>query len=414
MRHILIAVLALACGCGGGAGDGRVAITYWRTLTGSAGDAQDVLAARFNDARDDMRVTVQFQGSYADLAGKLMTAASANRGPDVAQLGTFEIRQFAQSGLLLDLRPYLEGPDGIDLDAWPGTIARAGEVDGGIYWIPFNVSVPVLFYNREALAEAGLDGPPETWDAFFEAARSLTTRDASGGVTREGAAFWNITWPFYSMIWSEGGELTNADHSDITLNHPVAVEVMERVRDLVAEGAASLPDRTAGGHRAAFINGRAAMILDSPAALQDIFAQAQGFTPAVALYPGGKAGRVYAPGGGGLVIPATTPEDRREAAWAFIRHLVSADSLAYYARETGYLAFTPDALESDKSLLAEEPYATLHRALPHIRGDFSITSEPAVRNAFDEAFQKIVVAGEDPKAALDEADRRAEEGVRNR
>ncbi len=404
-------VLFIATGCGGPASKSGELI-YWRTLTGAAGDAQDELVHRFNETHPDHPVRAEFQGSYGDLATKLVAATVANAGPQVTQLGTFEIRQFATSGVLLDLGPFLNGPDRIDTSGWPPDLANAGRVDGGTYWLPFNVAVPVLYYNQEAFADAGLDGPPKTWTEFFDYARKLTKRAPDGTVDRYGLALWNITWPILSMVWSDGGELTNADYSNITLNDPVVVRVLTELQSLVREGAAVFPDKASGGHRAAFLSGRAAIILDSQDAFSEVFDQSVGFTPGLANYPAGAKGKVYAPGGGGLTILANTSEAQRPAAWDFVRFMLSPESIAYYARESGYLAFTKESRDAAGDLLDDPRYAIIHAALPYLRGDFSVNMSPAVRTAFDEAFQQILVEDTDVQATLDTADAKAEREVR--
>lgn len=414
VRILQAMLLAVLCGCNGSdpTGDGAIQLTYWRTLTGASGAAQDELVRRFNESQTGVRVTSEFQGSYSDLATKLTAAIVARSGPDVTQLGTFEIRQFAEAGALTDLKPYLDGPDSIDTGDWPATMARAGEIDGGIYWLPFNVAAPVLYYNQDAVTEAGFDGAPATWNEFFHYARALTKRSESGAVQRHGLALWNITWPLLSMIWSEGGELTTRDYSNITLNDPVAVRLLNELQRLVKDGAAILPDKASGGHRAAFQNGQAAMILDSQDAFAEIFNHVRDFTPALALYPAGTKGRVYAPGGGGLVMLASTPPERRDAAWKFIRFMLAPEQLAYYARESGYLAFTESSRKAAGDLLDDSRYAAIHAALEYVRADFSVNMSPGLRAAFDEAYQKILVQGADVQATLDAADARAESAVR--
>lgn len=392
-----------------------VELTYWHTNPGPAGDAQDELVQKFNESQDAIQVTSEFQGGYGDLATNLLTAFAAGEGPEVSQLGTFEIREFWKSGVLEDLTPYLNGDNGIDTSDWPGTMLDAGKFDDGIYWLPFNVAVPVLYYNKEAFEEAGIDGPPATWDEFFEDARKLTVKDDSGNVTRYGVAYipgW-FSWAMQSAIWSEGGELTNKDYTNITLNDPVVVEVVGKFKELLDEGAAIYPDNASGGHRGMFMNGQAAMILDSPGPFGDIMANSQGFTPMVANYPAGKAGKVYNPGGGGIVMLTVTPDEKKDAAWTFMKYMLSPDSLAYYAERSGYTAFTGAAQKAAGDLLQDERYATIHAALPYLRGDFSVNMSPAVRTAFDEAWQKVFVEGADVQQALDEAQAKAEENIKD-
>lgn len=379
--------------------DDRLPISYWRTLTGGAGDAQEELAAQFNESQDSVSVSVEFQGGYGDLAGKLMTAAAGGTGPDVTQLGTFEIREFARAGLLADLTGYL---DGVDTSDWPGTMLDAGEVDGGLYWLPFNVTVPVLYYNADAFTDAGIDGPPETWDSLFDLAEKLTDE------RRHGLALWESTWPLLSAIWSEGGEVTSSDYANITIDHPVTIAMLTRLQALVNSGAVIVPAKLSGGHRAAFTSGRAAMILDSPAPFEEIMRQSVGFDPKVANYPAGKKGRIYAPGGGGIAMLARTPGDTRDAAWAFMRFLLQPEQIAYYAERSGYCAFTTSAQNVGEAWLEDPSRAIIHEALPHVRGDFSVNMSPAVRNAFDEAFRRILIRGEDVETVLREADQKAE------
>ncbi|NUM52969.1 MAG: ABC transporter substrate-binding protein [Candidatus Hydrogenedentes bacterium] len=405
-----LAGLAVSCGQNESAESGATRITYWRTLSGAAGDAQDELVRRFNSSQSGVNVASEYQGTYGDLATKLIASAAAKSGPDVTQLGTFEIRQFARGGVLVDLTPYLSGPNGIDRSDWPSSYAHAGEIDGATYWLPFNVAVPTLYYNKEAFDQAGLDGPPKTWTEFYVYARTLTV--ASGEAERRvGVALWSNTWPLFSMIWSEGGELTTPDYSNITLNDPVAARVFTELQQLVRDGAAIVPDKASGGHRAAFIGKRAAMILDSQDAFSEVFTQSQGFTPAVANFPAGAKGRIYAPGGGGIAMLTVTPPERRDAAWEFIRFMLAPEQIAYYAKESGYAAFSTSAQVAMSGGASDPRFNVIHNALPHVRADFSVNMSPAIRNAFDEAFRRILLQDADVMRTLDDADAKAEAAI---
>lgn len=383
----------------------KTTVTYWRTLSGAAGDTQDQLVAKFNASQGDLIAKSEYQGAYSDLATKLIAATAAKSGPDVTQLGTFEIRQFARSGVLVDLTPYLNGENGIDRSDWPESMAQAGEIDGGTYWLPFNVAVPTFYYNADAFAEAGITSPPATWTEFFDAVRKLTKKD------RSGLALWSNTWPLFSMIWSEGGELTTRDYANITLNDPMVVKIFEELQTLVREGAVVVPDKASGGHRAAFVNGRAAMILDSQDAFSEVFTQSKGFRPAVANYPAGAKGKVYAPGGGGIAMLSITPAERRDAAWEFIRFMLAPEQISEYASQSGYAAFSKSAQSKMSETLNDPRFKVIHDALPYIRADFSVNTSPAIRSAFDEAFQRILLQNADVQQTLDAADAKAEEAI---
>jgi sn-glycerol 3-phosphate transport system substrate-binding protein len=155
------------------------------------------------------------------------------------------------------------------------------------------------------------------------------------------------------------------------------------------------------------------MILDSPAPFDEIVTSANGFAPKIALYPAGAKGRVYAPGGGGIVMLANTPEDRRDAAWQFMRYLLQPEQIAHYAERSGYTAFTTTSQQTAGGWLQDEQRAIIHSALPHLRGDFSVNVSPAIRTAFDEAFQRIMIKLDDPRTALRDADKQAEKNIQD-
>ncbi len=89
-----------------------IELTYWHTNPGPAGEAQDELVEMFNESQDSIHVTSEFQGGYSDLATNLLTAFAAGGGPEVTQLGTFEIREFYKSGVIIDVKPFIDGATG--------------------------------------------------------------------------------------------------------------------------------------------------------------------------------------------------------------------------------------------------------------------------------------------------------------
>ena len=54
--------------------------------------------------------------------------------------------------------------------------------------VPYYPSATVLFYRKDMLEQAGLSGPPETWDQFKEYAAALT--NPAEGVYGAGVRPW--------------------------------------------------------------------------------------------------------------------------------------------------------------------------------------------------------------------------------
>lgn len=91
-----------------------------------------------------------------------------------------DLLAWADDGFLLDLRPYLEQKDSETGQPWLGrfdpNVMKWMEhpTDHGIYAVPSELSVHVLFYNAKLLKDSGVQ-PPETWEEFLAAADGLKT-----------------------------------------------------------------------------------------------------------------------------------------------------------------------------------------------------------------------------------------------
>src|SRR2546421_1516732 len=82
--------------------------------------------------------------------------------------------------------------------------------EGKTYGIPFNRSVPILYWNRDRFQKAGISGPPKTWAEVAAIAPKLTQEGAGGpGAKVFGFMPINQWWFFQAMTWSNGGEMVS-------------------------------------------------------------------------------------------------------------------------------------------------------------------------------------------------------------
>ena len=67
--------------------------------------------------------------------------------------------------------------------------------DGNLYSMPFNSSTPILYYNKDAFAKAGLDPnkPPQTWKQVEEYSKKLI----GSGAAKCG---FSTGWPSWTMV----------------------------------------------------------------------------------------------------------------------------------------------------------------------------------------------------------------------
>jgi multiple sugar transport system substrate-binding protein len=81
--------------------------------------------------------------------------------------------QFAANGYILDLSDRFT-----DADAFlPGPI-QSNTYDGKIWGVPWYTDAGLLYYRQDQLEQAGLSGPPATWDDLKQMA--LEAKQAAG------------------------------------------------------------------------------------------------------------------------------------------------------------------------------------------------------------------------------------------
>ena len=141
-----------------------VKVVYWRALTGVAGDVQDELVKQFNASQTGVVAEAQFQGAYAEVQQKLLAALAAASVPDLVLLDSPFVALFAKDDALVALDKFASSKKtGVDLkDYVPGFIDDC-VYKGKLYALPFMRSTPLLYFNRDMFAAAGLpDRAPAT------------------------------------------------------------------------------------------------------------------------------------------------------------------------------------------------------------------------------------------------------------
>lgn len=321
-----------------------VKIVYWRALSGAAGDIQDELARQYNEAQDEVEVEVQFQGTYEELLQKFQAAMIAGETPDIVQLDSPWVALFAKDGALASLDAFAADPEnGLNLEDFvPGFIAD-GYYQDQLYAVPFMRSTPLLYYNKEMFAEAGLpDRVPETWDEFVEFSEKLT-KIADGKPMQQGVSYTmsatTAHWYLQALIYAYGGQVSDADFN-LYLSQPEAVQAAQVWQDSVADGVAK-PGIEEGGSQADFLNHRVGMVFGSTGSMTNLMTSAD-FTVGAGMIPGQEQRQV--PVGGSVIAMTTQDEAKQQAAWKFLKFLLEPENIAELVIATGYLPTTQSAI----------------------------------------------------------------------
>lgn len=237
--------LTACSGSGGGSSEGRVVWSTW----GSPEDLKsyDRFQEAFKENHPDIELVFQPTPSYSEYHSKLLTQLSSGTAPDVFYIGDDRVASVIRNNVLMPI-----GGASVSEDDFAENVLDIARWEGELYALPNDVNPDALWYDKEALAAAGITEDPAelaendewTTDKFFE----MTQKLAAAGLT--GAVYWNYWATHDGFITTNGGQVYDADGNYVAHEDPNAVSAMEeyakrfqsgelKLADLLPEGAGS-------------------------------------------------------------------------------------------------------------------------------------------------------------------------------
>jgi multiple sugar transport system substrate-binding protein len=380
----------------------NVALEYWNPFSGPDGPFMGELAERFGD-ETGVQVNMTSINNNNPPGGyytRLATAQASNQLPDVA---IAHADQVATQAFRNVIRPMddLVAEMGIEGGDFPEPVWNAGEVGGQRYAIPLDIHPMTMFYNMDALAEAGLSGPPTNAQEFEQAAAAATNDETFGFMLTTGFPIQQI---FQQMLHQYGGSEFNEDGTEATWNSEAGVQALEWMQNAQTEyGEANLE---VDAELNAFRSGSVGMIWNGIWQTADMTGDGVEFQSGATAVPQiGPEPAVWA-GSHQLVLPAQqSPDPCKDAAAAmFVRYLI--DNSVEWAK-AGQIPASNSVRESAE-FQAIEPQASI---APSVDGAFFPPSVPGITDAFLPLAEAVgaVMSGNatDVQAALDDAAARA-------
>lgn len=390
MRRPLLAALLFAAWS-----QAQVAIPFWHTA-GPPGDSVLEEAIRtFNEGQRVYRLEARYVGDYREAGVKLLAALRSGGAPVLFHGELSFLPRLAQEGVALSLDPYLNG---LPKDLYPEML-RAGQVRGRTFGLPLGLSVPALYYNKDAFRAKGLR-PPRSWAEVEEAAARLTGRTAKGLVVS------TDIWSFNAIVMSLGGSLVRDGLPAFTSKE--VVEALEMLHRLVQKGHAQARNLAEAQFAVAdFLRTKVFMGLGPTTALPVVQAQTSlPFQVGLAPVPRREGGTVPLSGAALAVLRGASPEQARGAV-AFWLHFLEPRRQAAWARTTWYLPLRKEA-ERELGDFLKDPERQAVFAQAELGRPWSQDPEMVVWYSFlEEALERSLKQGVRPQVALEEAQRKA-------
>ncbi|WP_195988799.1 ABC transporter substrate-binding protein [Clostridium sp. D53t1_180928_C8] len=380
-------------------------ITFWHSMGGKGGEAINSLVEEFNNSQEEVKVVAEYQGSYDDSINKLKSSALSNSGPDVMQLYDIGTKWMIDSEYAVPMQDIIDKND-YDISKLEENIADYYTIDGKLYSMPFNSSTPILFYNKTALTEAGLteNDLPTNFNEIIEVANRLAIKNGNQ-ITRYGYSMQIYGWFFEQFLIKQGLDYANegngraGDATEVVFDsNNGALNIIEGWKSLVDSGVIGNFGRDGQNTLDAFSSGSVAMMVASTANLGDLKSKiGDSFELGTAYFPavleGDKGG--VSVGGASLWIMDKDDEEREDAAFEFIKFMVSAESQVKWAQATGYFSVSTEAYELPEMVEYLDSNPQFKTAIEQLREDNNNSGAvlgvfPEARAAIEENIEKVL------------------------
>jgi sn-glycerol 3-phosphate transport system substrate-binding protein len=414
--------VVLAALIGGAAAQQATEITFYYPIAvgGPITKIVDGYAEQFSKENLSIKVKPVYTGTYQESIVKALTAHKSNEPPTTAILLSTDMFTLIDEDAIV---PWETVTTGAEDQAWMKAFFPAfmkNSQTGGKTWgIPFQRSTIVLYWNKEAFKEAGLDPgkPPTSWTEQVEFAKKLTKRDASGNVTQWGLQVPSSGFPYWLfqgfttqndvLLMNEAGNQTYYDK-------PAVVEALQYWVDLSQKHKVMAPGVIEWGTTPKdFFERKTAMMWTTTGNLTNVRNNAK-FDFGVAMLPAGRR-RGSPTGGGNFYLFKKAPPAQQQAAVKFARWMTSPERAAQWGIDTGYVAVRADAWQTPvmRKYVDGFPAAAVARdQLQHAVAELSTHENQRVTKALNDGLQAALTGAKAPAQAMRDAQAEAERILR--
>ncbi|MHB9091312.1 MAG: extracellular solute-binding protein, partial [Chloroflexota bacterium] len=318
-------------------------IVYW----GEAGERWEWpergVMPMFNKIWPNIKTEV-YAGPIGDMLPKIQIAlASKTDKYDVISQDYYFVPMNIKGGQIEKIQPYLDRDPAwrddlykdvpeVVLDTYRDKPAKQG---GELYGLPPDSNSQLFYYRKDVFEKAGIKAPPKTWDDTIGVAKQLTGGKQYGYIATLRRGQW-AAGVFTCLYWSHGGIFFGSedwanmkgDQWKVNIHDDAAAQALKVAQELIkyaAPGVLNAVDDEANGLMADGTGVMGPNLWGGSVLTQEKtskFWNVMGTTVSPAgSGPKGKPAPTM--GGLGLIMPVGSKN--KEAAWAFMKFMVSPD-----------------------------------------------------------------------------------------
>jgi len=391
-KLILISLtLLLLVGCGEKTSDDKIDVSFWQFWTSpDVKPTVDSLINEFETQNPGIDVEL-VDMTWSDGHEKIVVAFSTGRGPDVVELGSDWINEFASNGILADAFDIFE-EFGSGLAMW-----ESAEYNGSYYAVPWLLGTRVLYTNASLLNKAGVDpaGSPRNWAELLQYSEAISELgEPYFGFGSNSAERHRLYKKFLPILWSNDGEVLRDGSCSLTSDEAVAA--LEYYVKLSDNGYIAtqreLDDK--------FMSGELGFVITGDWMLNRIEKSKPAFDIVTSVVPPPDSTRKSVSFAGGEYLAVNARSANREASKKLIRFLTEASANRAFADAVG--SPTPANIEAGSGAID-----TLARAFTQQIRTSRMTPVHRdwvyIEELLEKAIEKAVYHKASPRDALNKA-----------
>jgi sn-glycerol 3-phosphate transport system substrate-binding protein len=401
-------------------------IAWWHAMSGELGKQVEKLAADFNASQSDYRIVPSYKGNYTETVTASIFAFRSRSQPAIVQVNEIATAtMMAAKGAIYPVFELMrDQSEPFSPGAYlPAVTSYYSDVAGNMLSFPFNVSTPILYYNKDLFRAAGLDPEvaPKTWPEVGAAAKRLRSAGAVCGLTTSWPSWINVEnfSAFHNLPLATRANGFGGLDAELVFNNPL---VVRHIAQLAEWQTTKMFDYSGRGQSAEprFQKGECGIFIGSSATRADIRANSKfevgyGMMPYWPDVQGAPQNTII--GGATLWVLRDRPRAEYAGVAKFFAYLSKPEVQAGWHQNTGYLPITRAAFDLTRAqgFYDRNPGAsisieqmTLKPPTDNSKG-IRLGSFVLIRDVIDEELEQAFSGKRSAQAALDFA---AERGNR--
>ena len=333
----------------------KTELQWWHAMGGNLGETVNTIAQNYNASQDNYVIIPTYKGGYEDTMTAGIAAFRAKQQPHILQVfdagaatiinapgATIPVADLMQEyGQGFNIEDYIEGVRYFYADS-----------DGKMIGMPFNASTPLLYYNKEAFAKAGVANPPATWEEFEAIAPKL--KDAGYTALAQSHSPWILSENFHSrhnLQLATGNNGYDSTDVEILYNNDSMKMHWGKMKEWLDDGHYGFYGRAWGDNQDAFVQKKVAMWMGSSGSFGGL-KKSTDFEFGTTFLPYWKSVIDEPKGtfiGGAALFAMSGKSDAENKGTAdFFSYMTNPENQVFWHKATGYVPITTAAYDMAK------------------------------------------------------------------